>query len=129
MEFDKCEKMNQQEKLSEEFILKEEMVSYLKSGINLLNGNLYLTPERLILNAHKIGVGGFGLLGAVLNQKVKKKRYGFNLKFSEITKIEQGKHGLQNNVLKVTDRQNNTYRIMVKNYHEWEKELSKYINN
>lgn len=111
--------------LKKEEITKKEQIGYLKSKLNMLQGNLYLTPSRLVLDAHKTGVGGFGLLGATLKHKVEKKGYGFNLELNQIKSISQGKHGVQKNVLEITDSSDNIYRIIVKDYNEWENELSK----
>ncbi|WP_282042936.1 GRAM domain-containing protein [Winogradskyella flava] len=115
------------ERLAEEEILKKEKIGYLKSKLNLLNGTLYLTPNRLILNAHKTGVSGLGILGIFLKRQVEKKNFGFNLEFSKIKEISQGKHGSQKNVLEVTTRQNEIFRIIVKRYEDWESDLNKRI--
>lgn len=112
------------EELVKEGIQKEEKVGYLKSKVNLMNGTLYLTSGRLVLDAHKKGVGGLGILGALLKQKVEKKSFGFNLEIKDIKKVTQGKHGATKNVLEITDKHNETYRIIVKNYQEWENELN-----
>jgi hypothetical protein len=112
------------EKLLKEGIEKEEKVGYLKSKINMLQGVLYMTSNRLVLDAHKTGVGGFGILGFLLKKQVEKKNFGFNLKFGDIERITQGKHGATKNVLEITNKQDETYRIIVKNYQEWESELN-----
>jgi hypothetical protein len=111
------------DQLQEEGIIKEEKIGYLKSKVNLLQGNLYLTPKRIVLDAHKTGVGGFGLLGAILKKKVEEKSFGFNLELGEIKHIAQGKHGVQKNVLEITGSNDETYRIIVKDYQEWEDQL------
>ena len=111
------------DQLQEEGIIKEEKIGYLKSKVNLLQGNLYLTPKRIVLDAHKTGVGGFGLLGAILKKKVEEKSFGFNLELGEIKAVAQGKHGVQKNVLEITDSNDETYRIIVKDYQEWESQL------
>ena len=111
------------EELASEGILKEEKVGYLKSKLNMMQATLYLTPDRVVLDAHKTGVGGLGLLGALLKKKVEKKSFGFNLAFKDIKGIAQGKHGVQKNVLEVTNQQDETFQILVKNYQEWESEL------
>ncbi len=103
--------------MSEE-TLKEEKVGYLKSKLNLLQGKLVLTRSRLVLDAHKTTAGG-GILGLILKSRVEKKNYGFDLELKRIKNIEQGKHGLQKNILEVTDDNENTYRILVKDYQEW----------
>ncbi|WP_375562817.1 hypothetical protein ACE193_09910 [Bernardetia sp. OM2101] len=110
-------------------VLKQEKVGYLKSKISLLQGTLYLTEEKLVLQAHKAGVGGGGILGFFLKKKVEEKNYGFNLEFSKIKSIQQGKQGLQKNILEVTDIADETYRIVVKNYSEWETEITKHLTN
>ncbi len=107
------------ELLEKEGIEKEEKVGYLKSSMNLLQGTLYLTPNRILLNAHKTGVGGFGILGSILKRKVESTNYGFDLTFEEIKAINRGKHGIQKNVLEITSNDDITYRIMVKNFDEW----------
>lgn len=111
------------EQLQAEGIIKEEKVGYLKTKINLMQGTLYLTHKRVVLDAHKTGVGGMGLLGAFLKKKVEEKSFGFNLEFNQLGKIEQGTHG-RNPVLEITDNNNNTYRIMVKDFSEWENAIN-----
>ena len=105
--------------LQQEGIIKEEAIGYLKSKANLMQGNLYLTPKRLVLDAHKTGVSGFGILGAVLKRQVEKKSFGFNLQLSEIKIVARGKHGRNTNVLEITDQQDETFRILVKNVEDW----------
>ena len=114
------------EQLQQEGITKQEDIGYLKSKVNMLQGTLYLTPKRLVLHAHKTGVGGFGLLGAILKRKVEEQNYGFNLELKEIKNVTQGKHGVQKNVLEITDLDNNQYRILVKDYNEWNMALLKH---
>jgi hypothetical protein len=111
--------MNKEE-LIQEGIQKEEAIGYLKSALNLQHGKFTLTPKRLHLEAHKTTVGGGGLLGAFLKKKVEAEQEIFNLEFSNIGSIAQGKHGVEKNVLEITDKQNNKHRIIVKNYTEWE---------
>ena len=109
---------NQQSDTTE--ILKKESVGYLKSAINLQQGTLFMTSKKLTLEAHKTGVGGFGLLGALLKSKVEKVNTVFDLDYTSIQSVTQGKHGVQKNVLEITDKQNNVQRVIVKNYQEWE---------
>ncbi|MEP0357430.1 hypothetical protein [Paraglaciecola sp.] len=58
-------------------------------------------------------------------QKAEEKSFGFNLKLGEIKRISQGKHGVQKIVLEITDSNNETYRVIVKDYQEWESQLKK----
>jgi hypothetical protein len=101
-------------------ILKQESIGYLKSAINLQQGSLFMTSKKLTLEAHKTGVGGLGILGAFLKSKVEKVNTIFEIDYANIQAVTQGKHGLQKNVLEIKDRQNNLYRVIVKNYQEWE---------
>jgi hypothetical protein len=71
------------------------------------------------LKAHKTGVGGMGLLGNLLKKKVEEADYGFSASLTDIAKVEKGKHGF-NTVLEITDAQQATYRIMVKDCDAWE---------
>jgi len=116
--------MNKEE-LQSEGILKEESVGYLKSALNLQQGKLVLTPKRIVLDAHKTTVNTGGLLGAFLKTKVEQDKTIFNLEHSNIQSVVQGKHGVNKNVLEIKDKQNNTYRIMVKDYPEWEAAINK----
>lgn len=106
-------------------IIKQEKIGYLKSKFNLMQGVLTLTPTQLILEAHKTGVGGFGLLGAFLKHKVEKKDYGFSLTFNNLKTISRGQHGLQKNILEITDYNNHQYRMVVQNYSDWESEIKR----
>ena len=112
----------------EEEILKKEKIGYLQSKFNLMQGTLYLTPTKLILDAHKTGVSGLGILGAILKRKVEKKKFGFSLHFKEIKSVSQGKHGLQKNVLEITDEFQERYNIIVKDYADWENEIKQKLN-
>ena len=108
---------------AKEDILREEKIDYLKSKLNLMRGTLYLTPNKLILNAYKTGVSGFGIFGIFLKRQVEKKNFGFNLQLNEIKKVSQSKHGLQKNVLEITTKKNQIFRIIVKKYEDWKNDL------
>ncbi|HYG52698.1 MAG TPA: hypothetical protein VD905_17430 [Flavobacteriales bacterium] len=101
-------------------ILKEENVGYLKSKMNLLQGKLSITANHLVLTAHKTTVNLFGVIGALLKSRVEKEFQVFKLSLKDIQKIENGKHGMNKGVLEITDNKNQTYRILVKNYADWE---------
>jgi hypothetical protein len=106
-----------------EQVTKREEIGYLKSKMNLMEGVLRLTPTRLILEAHKMGVGGFGILGSIMKRKVEQKVFGFDIALSEIKEITRGKHGVQKNVLEITVATDEMYRILVKDYADWESAL------
>ncbi len=108
-------------------ILKKESVGYLKSKINLQQGSLIMTPDKIKLEAHKTGVGGGGLFGALLKSKVEKSNNIFELGYKDIQSVAQGKHGVSKNVLEITDKQNVTHRMIVKNFEEWETALKQKI--
>jgi len=111
------------EELTKEGIIKEEKVGQLMSKLNLIPGTLYLTHHRLVLNAHKTGTSGLGILGVIIKKQVENKKFGFNLEFKDIKRIAQSKYGLQKNIMEITDTDNKTYRIFVKNYQVWESEF------
>lgn len=98
--------------------IKYERVSYLKSKFQLLNGELFLTKDRLILISNKTTIAS-GLIGRFIKKKIESKKYGFNLILNEIKLIKQSKHGNQKNVLDITDISEKTHRIIVKNYDVW----------
>lgn len=102
-----------------EGILKEEKIGYLLSKLNMHQGNLYLTSQHLVMDTQKPKANLFGLIGALLAKPRANDTRVFEMDLKNITKIEQGKHGLAK-VLEVTTNENNTYRIIVKNYDEWE---------
>lgn len=106
-------------------ILKKESVMYLKSKINGQQGTLVMTPNHISLEARKSTVNIMGLVGLLLKAFVEKPYSVFNFEYSNIQSLTQGKHGLAKNVLEITDKQNNTYRIIVKNYAEWEEAIKK----
>lgn len=106
-------------------ILKKEEVGYLKSALNLMPGTLILAPGRIYLDAQVARASGFGLLGALLRSRKVKIHRIFDLEIAGIKGVSQGKHGVQKNVLVITDAQNKNYRIIVKNYAEWENLLRK----
>lgn len=120
------------EELQNEGIIKEEKILYLKSALNGQQGNLTLTPKRIVLDAHKSAVhtGAGGLIGVaileIFRKKIEKSKDIFNLEPSQIESVEQGKHGINKNVLLIKDKQNNTYKIIVKNYPEWEAKLKEF---
>lgn len=110
--------------LEKEGILKEEKIMYFKSKANALQGHIYLTPNRLVVDAHKTGVGGMGLLGAILKKKVEEKNYGFEVERGKIAKIEKGKFGVHKNILQITDAEDNVHRVAVKNFSDWEQAIN-----
>ena len=106
-----------------ENVIKKEDVGYLKSALNLQQGTLVMTDKKISLEAHKTAAAGMGLLGSLFKSKIEKPNTIFDLEFSGIHSVAQGKHGAQKNVLEITDKQNNTHRIIVKNYQEWEEAI------
>jgi hypothetical protein len=102
-------------------IIKKEDVGYLKSSLNLMPGTLCITKDAICLDAHRAATNGFGLLGLLIRSAAKPKtKTIFALPISKVMTVKQGKHGLQKNVLEITDAEKNTYRIIVKDYSEWE---------
>ena len=98
-------------------------MGYLKSRMNLLEGDLYLTSDKLILKSHTPEDKGMGRFGFLFKKKVEEKDHGIILSFDDILKISRGKHGMEKNVLEIKTNDNQEYRIIVKDYNEWEKEI------
>lgn len=98
---------------------KKESVLYLKSAMMAMPGRLSLSGKTLELDAHKQGVGGFGLLGAFLKRKVESTNHGFSWPVEEIASINQGKHGAQKNILEVNHQDGRQFRIQVSSFNEW----------
>lgn len=113
------------EDLKEEGILKSESVDYLKTKIDLLSATLVLTRKRIILKANKTGINGFGLLAAFLKSKAERSNIIFNLRNEEVLFLSRIKQGLQANVLEITDRYDNRYRMIVNNCQEWEEAMNR----
>lgn len=100
-------------------IIKEERIGYLKTKLMFMQGVLTLTETHLKLEAHKTGVSGLGILGAIIKNKVESKIFGFNTPLLEIKSVTQGKHGVNKNVLVIKLNNEEEYRIIVKDYTEW----------
>ncbi|TXI83129.1 MAG: hypothetical protein E6Q38_04110 [Crocinitomicaceae bacterium] len=98
---------------------KTESVLYLKSAMMAMPGKLNLNGKTLTLEAHKQGVGGFGILGSLLKRKVESTNHGFSWTVEDIATITQGKHGAQKNILEVTHQDGQQFRIQVSNFEEW----------
>ena len=84
-----------------------------------LPGSLELKNEYLKLNSHKQTINLVGFLRSFLKKKVEEKNQGFKWNVNEIKTIAKGKHGFQDNVLELTNIHDETYRILVKNFDEW----------
>lgn len=104
---------------------KTENVTYLKSSVMAMPGKLSLKNDTLELEAHKQGVGGMGLLGSLLKRKVESVNHGFKWPVSEITEITQGKHGVQKNVLEVSNSKGEKFRMIVGDFEAWKSLLEK----
>jgi len=63
------------------------------------------------------------ILGLFLKSKVEKSNNIFELAYADIQSVTQESHGVQKNVLVITDKQNAIHRMIVKNYKEWEEAI------
>ena len=106
--------------------IKREKVNFLKTKFQLLNGELFLTEDRLILISNKTTIAS-GLLGRLIKKKIESKKFGFNLHLNDILEVRQTQHGIQKNVLEISDQSSNKYRIIVKDYPIWELTLKTYM--
>ncbi len=107
--------------LKNEEIRKSESVGFIYSSLKLFQADLFLTRDRLVLKLKK---GNFRLFGNLFRFGKK----GFNLMLEDIVRIEQGVNGWQRNVLEITDKANNKYRLMVRRYLDWENALKPAIS-
>jgi hypothetical protein len=109
--------------LEKEGISKQEKVTFFKSKINALEGQIYLTPTRLVVmsvSANKVRLGG--LVGAFI-ELTKKKTYPvlqLNIELDKIKDLNKGKFGLNRNILEITNQEDEVIKVGVKNYEEWE---------
>ena len=109
--------------LEKEGISKQEKVTFFKSKINALEGQIYLTPTRLVVmsvSANKVRLGG--LVGAII-ELTKKKTYPvlqLNIELDKIKDLNKGKFGLNRNILEITNQEDEVIKVGVKNYEEWE---------
>lgn len=104
-------------------VIKQETVTFLKSKFAAWVGNLTMTEKTLRLTAHKQSLPGLGLIGAIAKAFVEKEQFIFELPYNDIASLKQGKQGFMKNILEITDKQNNIYRMNVKNYAEWEQAI------
>jgi hypothetical protein len=104
-------------------IKKEEHVSFLKSKFAAYDATLTMYPMRLSLEAEDSNIFTRGIISFLpfLRNKLQKMKLVFDLDISSIKSIQQGQQGLSknNNVLEITDKNDTTYRVMVKDYAEW----------
>lgn len=99
--------------------VKTENVGYLKSAINLQTGVLKLENKQLSLSAKRATLYGFGLIGLLLQKWLAKENEVFNMPLSDINSVEPATHGINKNVIKITDKRGIDYKLIVKNKEEW----------
>lgn len=111
-----------------ERILKIDRIHYVYSKKQVMEGHLWLTKTKLILEAKKDYIGFFELLLHFLRVKKMNTVYGFKLTSGEIKKIE--KSLINNNVaISITSNKNKTYTIVLRkdNYKDWQKIINEYL--
>lgn len=109
-----------QEGSDNKLILKEEIVFYLKSKINLQAGVLFITPSRIILRSHKTKEENFGFLNFLFKQHREGDRTIFDIEYKDIRSVSERRLSLQKNIMIIIDKNQNMYYVLVKNYKEWE---------
>lgn len=113
-------KLNVMEKEEEKNeIVKEESVGYLKSKVNLEQGVLFLTSDRISLKSRKAAAPSQTPVDSAIKKDALKETTVFDLDIDKIQSISNGKHEQKGDVLEITDEHNVTHRIVVKNYKEW----------
>ncbi len=112
--------------LQSEGLIKEEKIGFLKSKLQMHPGVLFLTNKRIVCETTKPTVTLGGIAGLIISLLVKNKpKTIFDIENKTIQSVTQGKHGLAKNILEISDMNNNTYKILVKSYPEWEELLKK----
>ena len=102
-------------------IQKEDHVLFLKTKFTGYDATLILTASKLFLESENSGIFKRGIISFLpfLRRRLQKMEMVFNLDLNDIKSISQGKQGFNKNVLEITDKNNNTYRVVVKNFDEW----------
>lgn len=81
-----------------ERLFMEGYVSYLKSKINVIQGDAYLTSDRFIY-CKKSTLLFFFLLGPLFGHLVKAKDVVFEIPLSDVKSIHEEKHGLAKKIV------------------------------
>lgn len=115
--------------LQQEGIRKEENVTYFKGKMGAYQGKLYLTDKRLALTAKSMAsnINFGGLIGGIISAIIRRKSADvvqLNLQLEDIQSFEQGKIGLNKNVLIIKDKEGNEHKIGVRKYAPWEELLN-----
>lgn len=105
---------------SDEQIIKQESVMYLKSSLNVMAGILYLTNHRLVFERSRNMM--FGLIG--LLAKANRGGVVLELPRGDIAGAVQGQHALNHKMLVVTTTSGTEYKFNAK-YQDWLPLLSK----
>lgn len=104
--------------------LKEEKVLYLKSPLNGREAELVMTDKGITLKCEDSGILRRGFVLQLrpffpsVNKYLKMVTV-FSLPYAAIASAKQGKHGLQKNLLEISDKDGNTYKIVVNKLQEW----------
>ncbi len=108
---------------TEDLIKQESMgVIFFKKMYFGIEAEIAMTNTHLYLEADDCGIMRRGVLSFIpfLKKQLQKIVLIFDLPFSEIKSVTQGKYGMNPNILVITSKQELVYRIAVKNYKEWE---------
>lgn len=100
-------------------IVKEESVGYLKTKVNLQQGILFLTSDRISLKSRKSAAKNQKEPESKIKNETKKEATVFDLDIDKIQSVHNGEREMKNDVLEITDEHNVTHRILVKNSQEW----------
>ena len=113
--------METQAQNSSDIVKRDDNVLFLKSKFSAHTAILTLIDSKLNLEVEDSGIMRRGLIVFLpfLRSKLEIRSVVFDLGFSDIKSIAQGSHGLNKNVLEVTDKQNNVYCKVVKSYDDW----------
>ena len=101
---------------------REDDVLYLKSKFAGYDATLLATATGLHLETENSGALRRGIYQFLpfLKDKLQIVEVVVDLRWSDIKSIAQGKQGFSSNVLEISARDGQTYRLIVKSYADWE---------
>ncbi len=109
--------------MTNDAFIKKEEVLYLKSQIYGLESTLFITSRGLCMYEDDRGIFIRGIVQFLpfLRTRFEKTKLTFDVDFAHIRSIAHSQQGFNKNVLEITDNTGTTYRVIVKDYKEWEK--------
>ncbi|MEI6123381.1 MAG: hypothetical protein WCQ95_07105 [Bacteroidota bacterium] len=117
------------QKNASDVILKKEIVGYIKSKLSLTQGVLCMTQEKIYLESSLPHRGVFGFFSSLGKHHNERHDIIFDLEYANIFDIKQGQYVVQSNVLEITNRNKNKFRVIVNDYKEWENAIKQKLTS